>query len=90
MILTERQAEAELTRRGPEARRRVIAAFEEYRELAEWLARIHEVEADAEEVSVGVLRARLMRRFWRFFEQRHEAHIEWVRSLEASEQGGSR
>lgn len=90
MILTEQQAERELIRRGPKARQRVIEAFGEYRSEADRLAWINEVAVEAEEGALSVLRARLMCRFWRFFERRHEAHIEWVRSLEAGEQGGNR
>lgn len=88
MILTERQAEAELRRRGPAARRQVIAIYAEYRELAGWQARLHEADADREVITLDVLWSRLMLRFWRFLERRHASHIAWVRSLEADEQGG--
>lgn len=90
MILTERQAKAELIRRGPEARRQVVEAFEEYRDIASWQARIYEQDAEREEVTLDVLWCRFWVRFWRFFEARHKAHIRWVETLEAGEQGGNR
>lgn len=90
MILTARQAEKALIRRSPEEKLRVIEAFCEYRDIAGWQARVYAIDADREEVTPGVLWSRFWCRFWRFLESRHEAHIRWVWSLEASEQGGSR